>query len=125
MPTYVYRCEQCGHRFEAWQHMADDPLTTCPECQGAIHRVLFPAGIVFKGSGFYSTDHRPASVATENAVPAAEKAEAKTESTKGDAAKSEPAASTPSPTTAGSATPATTSSSVSSSTTGASTTKSA
>ena len=37
--------------------MTDDPLTTCPECGGTIRRVLFPAGIVFKGSGFYKTDH--------------------------------------------------------------------
>jgi len=38
--------------------MIDDPLTTCPECGAAIRRVLFPAGVVFKGSGFYKTDHR-------------------------------------------------------------------
>ncbi len=73
MPTYVYRCEQCGHRFEAWQHMTDEPLAMCPKCQGPIHRILFPAGIVFKGSGFYSTDHRPSAVATEPATPAVEK----------------------------------------------------
>ncbi len=85
MPTYVYRCEQCGHRFEAWQHMTDDPLTLCPQCGGPIHRVLFPAGIVFKGAGFYSTDHRPTAVATENGTPAAEtakKSDTAAESTK-------------------------------------------
>jgi putative FmdB family regulatory protein len=64
MPTYVYQCSQCGYRFEARQHMTDDPLTTCPQCGGSIHRVLFPAGIVFKGNGFYSTDHRPSSNGT-------------------------------------------------------------
>jgi putative FmdB family regulatory protein len=57
MPTYEYLCRQCGHRFEAWQHMTDDPLTVCPECGAEIHRVLYPAGIVFKGSGFYKTDN--------------------------------------------------------------------
>ena len=57
MPTYEYQCKSCNHRFEVWQKMADEPLTTCPECQGSIRRVLFPAGIVFKGSGFYKTDH--------------------------------------------------------------------
>ena len=57
MPTYEYACRECGHRFEAWQHMTDDPLTVCPKCNGAIHRVLFPAGIVFKGSGFYKTEY--------------------------------------------------------------------
>jgi putative FmdB family regulatory protein len=66
MPTYVYRCKSCGHRFEAWQHMTDDPLTTCPQCEGEIQRVLFPASVVFKGSGFYSTDARPSSALTDS-----------------------------------------------------------
>lgn len=57
MPTYEYQCKSCEHRFETWQKMADEPLTVCPQCQGVIRRVLFPAGIVFKGSGFYKTDH--------------------------------------------------------------------
>lgn len=57
MPTYEYQCKSCNHRFEVWQKMADEPLTVCPECNGTIRRVLFPAGIVFKGSGFYKTDH--------------------------------------------------------------------
>jgi putative FmdB family regulatory protein len=58
MPTYEYLCKQCGHRFEVWQHMTDDALTVCPECGAEIHRVLYPAGIVFKGSGFYKTESR-------------------------------------------------------------------
>ncbi len=58
MPTYEYLCRTCSHRFETWQKMTDDPLTTCPECNGTIRRVLFPAGVVFKGSGFYKTDHK-------------------------------------------------------------------
>ena len=58
MPTYEYLCKTCGHRFETWQKMTDDPLTTCPDCGASIRRVLFPAGVVFKGSGFYKTDHR-------------------------------------------------------------------
>ena len=57
MPTYEYLCKSCSHRFEAVQKMTDEPLTICPECGGYIRRVLFPAGIVFKGSGFYKTDH--------------------------------------------------------------------
>jgi putative FmdB family regulatory protein len=77
MPTYVYRCQQCGHRFEAWQHMSDDPLTTCPQCQGAVQRVLFPASVLFKGSGFYSTDSRAKSSLSE-----APKTESNTESPK-------------------------------------------
>ncbi|GAC1402284.1 MAG: zinc ribbon domain-containing protein [Ktedonobacteraceae bacterium] len=58
MPTYEYLCKTCGHRFETWQKMIEDPLTTCPECGAQIRRVLFPANVVFKGSGFYKTDHR-------------------------------------------------------------------
>lgn len=57
MPTYEYLCQTCSHRFETWQKMTDDPLTTCPECGNGIRRVLYPAGIVFKGSGFYKTDN--------------------------------------------------------------------
>ena len=57
MPTYEYLCKQCGHRFEAWQHMSDEPLKVCPQCGAEIHRVLYATGIVFKGSGFYKTDN--------------------------------------------------------------------
>jgi hypothetical protein len=47
--------------------MTDEPLTICPECGGKIRRVLFPAGVVFKGSGFYKTDHNGSNaVASEN-----------------------------------------------------------
>lgn len=63
MPTYEYLCKTCGHRFETWQKMTDEPLTECPECGQRIRRVLYPAGVVFKGSGFYKTDHREESKA--------------------------------------------------------------
>ena len=67
MPTYEYLCKGCSHRFEIWQKMTDEPLTICPECGGKIRRVLFPAGVVFKGSGFYKTDHNGSNaVASEN-----------------------------------------------------------
>ena len=58
MPTYEYECTVCGNRFERRQSMKEDPLTDCPSCQGKVRRVLFPVGIVFKGSGFYVTDNR-------------------------------------------------------------------
>lgn len=66
MPTYEYQCKSCEHRFEVWQKMTDEALTICPECKGPIRRVLFPAGIVFKGSGFYKTDHGSGAVISEN-----------------------------------------------------------
>ncbi|MCS7221591.1 MAG: FmdB family zinc ribbon protein [Anaerolineae bacterium] len=58
MPVYEYECEACGLRFERVQHFSDDPLRTCPECEGPIHRIIHPVGIIFKGSGFYVTDSR-------------------------------------------------------------------
>src|SRR5437660_1993902 len=65
MPTYEYACSTCHHRFEVCQRMSDEPLTVCPECGAHIRRVLYPAGIVFKGSGFYKTDHSNGSVAAK------------------------------------------------------------
>ena len=58
MPTYVYGCDTCGHRFEIFQKFQDAPLTECPECGARIRKIFQPAGIVFKGSGWYSTDSR-------------------------------------------------------------------
>ena len=58
MPTYQYACQDCGYRFDIRQRISDDPLTECPECHGAIHRVISPVGIIFKGSGFYVTDNK-------------------------------------------------------------------
>lgn len=59
MPIYTYRCESCGVQFERNQKFADAPLTRCPECgKKSLRKVYMPVGIVFKGSGFYATDHR-------------------------------------------------------------------
>jgi putative FmdB family regulatory protein len=82
MPTYEYLCSACSHRFEQWQHMTDDALTICPECGGHIRRVFFPAGIVFKGSGFYKTDHRSSTVAEANGNGQNAKSETTTPETK-------------------------------------------
>ena len=60
MPTYGYRCSNCGHQFEIVQRMTDAPLTSCPKCQGKLSKMLYPVGISFKGSGFYSTDYKGA-----------------------------------------------------------------
>ena len=72
MPTYAYKCKACEHRFEIIQKITEDSLTTCPECSGEIRRVLFPAGVVFKGSGWYVTDYRNSSEKEKVAADAKE-----------------------------------------------------
>jgi putative FmdB family regulatory protein len=58
MPTYQYKCRECGIAFERFQHFGEQPLTVCPECDGPVYRVIQPVGVIFKGSGFYVTDHK-------------------------------------------------------------------
>lgn len=58
MPTYEYKCKECGIVFERFQHFSEEPIRVCPECQGSVHRIIHPVGIVFKGKGFYITDNR-------------------------------------------------------------------
>ena len=64
MPLYAYECKECGVRFERRQGFDDAPITVCPECEGVVHRLIQPAGVIFKGSGFYVTDHKGSSHAT-------------------------------------------------------------
>lgn len=58
MPTYEYLCTECGDRKEVVQSFTEHSLTTCEVCGGKLRKVIFPVGIQFKGSGFYSTDRR-------------------------------------------------------------------
>jgi putative FmdB family regulatory protein len=58
MPIYEYACTSCGERTEAKQAFSDPPLEECPVCGGRLRKLYSPVGIVFKGSGFYSTDAR-------------------------------------------------------------------
>lgn len=58
MPVYEYECESCRFRFEEKQGFDDKTITSCPRCQGRVHRVIRPAPIIFKGGGFYVTDNR-------------------------------------------------------------------
>ena len=59
MPVYTYQCNNCGVRFDRYQKFTDQPLAWCPECgKKTLRKVYSPVGIVFKGSGFYSTDNR-------------------------------------------------------------------
>jgi putative FmdB family regulatory protein len=57
MPTYEYECKSCGHTFETFQAMSDDPLRNCPECGKEVRRLINGgSGVIFRGSGFYVTD---------------------------------------------------------------------
>ncbi len=58
MPTYGYKCTQCGFQFQVVQKMSDSPVKICPECEGEVKRLLYPVGVVFKGSGWYVNDSR-------------------------------------------------------------------
>ena len=59
MPIYTYRCTECGVEFDQHQNFSDAPLTKCPECgKKSLRKVFSPTGIIFKGSGWYATDHR-------------------------------------------------------------------
>lgn len=79
MPTYEYECKSCGYSFESFQKMTDEPLKQCPKCKKGVRRIIGKGiGVIFKGSGFYSTDYRKASYKEkekqETAAPACEKA---------------------------------------------------
>lgn len=82
MPTYDYSCAKCGHEWEVFQSMKDEPLKTCPDCKkrSAKRMVGGGAGLIFKGSGFYITDYK-------NKPASGDKP--KSESPKSDGAKSE------------------------------------
>ncbi|MDT8436405.1 MAG: FmdB family zinc ribbon protein [Gemmatimonadota bacterium] len=67
MPTYEYECTSCGHAFERFQGINEEPLRTCPECEGEVRRLISSGGgLVFKGSGFYATDYRRGSPPKES-----------------------------------------------------------
>ncbi len=93
MPTYAYRGDECGHKFEVRQSFSDDPLTECPTCGQPVHRVIHPAGIVFKGTGWYVTDSRP-TTESSGGVHDSSKVASKSEDASTPAAKAEPAAAT-------------------------------
>ncbi len=87
MPIYTYQCENCGVQFEKQQSFTDQPLTRCPECgKKTLKKIYQPVGIVFKGSGFYATDHHSpsgqASVKSEEKKSGSDKKEASSTETK-------------------------------------------
>src|SRR5438270_12981713 len=102
MPTYEYACAKCGQHFDAFQSMRDEPFRECPKhlCRlekwghGKVKRLLGTgAGIIFKGSGFYSTDYRSDSYkeAVKKETPAWEKSGETKPAEKSGTAPSEPA----------------------------------
>ena len=92
MPTYEYACRQCGLHVDVVQTISDEPLTTCGACGGELRKVFHPAGVLFKGSGFYATDNRKGS------KPAESKPESKPESKQAESKQAESTESKPSTT---------------------------
>ena len=67
MPNYDYQCLDCGHTFEEFQKMTDEPLKDCPVCKGRVKRLIGAGlGPIFKGTGFYQTDYKNPPAKTEN-----------------------------------------------------------
>lgn len=81
MPIYEFLCKKCGDTFEVWQRVSDPLPKRCKKCGGSVKKLLSPPGIVFKGSGFYTTDYAQAEQRKKEKEhaekPAAEKAPAK------------------------------------------------
>jgi len=65
MPTYEYVCKDCSHQFDIFQSFSEDTLTECPQCHGHLRKKFNSVGVVFKGSGFYRTDSRSSSTASD------------------------------------------------------------
>ena len=84
MPVYTYRCENCGVQFERQQSFTDEPLKVCPECRRkTLKKVISPVRIVFKGSGFYATDHKsPSGDMPQASKPKKEEKKAETKENK-------------------------------------------
>jgi putative FmdB family regulatory protein len=90
MPIYTYRCENCGVQFEREQSFSEAPLKICPECRKkSLKKVISPVRIIFKGSGFYSTDHKSPSGGSPSS--GAGKKEPKKAETKVESKESKPA----------------------------------
>lgn len=98
MPVYTYRCENCGVRFDITQKFSEQSLTRCPECgKKTLHKVYTPVGVVFKGSGFYSTDNRSPSgqgrsASSRSEEKSSEATESKPSSTESSSTSTPPAA---------------------------------
>ena len=81
MPTYEYTCKRCGENIEVFQSFSEKPLRKHQECGGELQKVFHARGVVFKGSGFYSTDSR-SSTSAKTSDPAKKADSAKSDSSK-------------------------------------------
>ena len=70
MPTYSYRCTECGTAFDIHQSFTDETLTVCPNCEGVLRKIFSPVGVTFNGGGFYRTDSRAAKSSSAPSTPA-------------------------------------------------------
>ncbi|HXH35843.1 MAG TPA: FmdB family zinc ribbon protein [Plantibacter sp.] len=70
MPTYAYRCTECGNAFDVQQAFTDDSLTECPACSGKLRKLFSAVGVTFNGSGFYRTDSRAGANKGSSTIPA-------------------------------------------------------
>jgi putative FmdB family regulatory protein len=89
MPTYEYTCKRCGETIEVFQSFSEKPLRKHSECGGELKKVFHARGVVFKGSGFYSTDSR-SSTSSKKSDPA-KKDGSKSDSSKGEKTKADSA----------------------------------
>jgi putative FmdB family regulatory protein len=91
MPTYTYRCTNCGVEFDQYQSFSDVPLVQCPECgKKTLRKQFVPVGIIFKGKGFYATDNRSPSGQSNGLKEKKGTASEKTDSTAPATAPTEP-----------------------------------
>lgn len=92
MPTYEYKCSGCSKRLEIVQRITADPLTKCEACGGQLKRVVFPVGVVYKGTGFYTTDYARKNGGSDKSedTPKPEAEAATTEKKAGDSEKPAP-----------------------------------
>jgi putative FmdB family regulatory protein len=81
LPTYSYKCTECGTAFDIQQSFTDDSLTVCPNCEGKLRKVFNAVGVTFNGSGFYRNDSRAAAKSESSSTKSSAKSETKAATT--------------------------------------------
>ena len=83
MPTYEYECRSCKHRFEEFQSITEEPIKKCPKCGKAVRRLFGGGmGIIFKGSGFYTTDYKRSSAVSSSSAGSGDNGSSKSKESK-------------------------------------------